>query len=40
VASEKKLPISVVISAVDNVTYKVMAINEKLQADHRAQSPR
>lgn len=30
-AEGKKLPISVVISAVDNVTYKVMAINEKLK---------
>lgn len=27
----KKLPISVVISAVDNITYKVMAINEKVK---------
>lgn len=30
-AEGKKLPISVVISAVDNVTYKVMAINEKIK---------
>jgi hypothetical protein len=29
--ADKKLPISVVISAVDNVTYKVMAINEKIK---------
>jgi hypothetical protein len=31
VAEGKKLPISVVISAVDNVTYKVMGINEKIK---------
>jgi hypothetical protein len=31
VAEGRKLPISVVISAVDNVTYRVMAINEKLK---------
>jgi hypothetical protein len=31
VAEGKKLPISVVISAVDNVTYRVMAINEKIK---------
>lgn len=30
-AESKKLPIAVVISAVDNVTYKVMAINEKIK---------
>lgn len=29
--SDKKVPISVVISAVDNVTYKVMGINQKLE---------
>lgn len=27
----KKLPVSIVVSAVDNVTYKVMAINEKIK---------
>lgn len=30
-AEGKKLPIAVVISAVDNVTYKVMSINEKIK---------
>lgn len=30
-AEGKKLPISIVITAVDNVTYKVMGINEKLK---------
>lgn len=30
-AGDKKLPVTVVIGAVDNVTYKVMAINEKLR---------
>jgi hypothetical protein len=29
--TDKKVPVSVVISAVDNVTYRVMAINEKLK---------
>lgn len=30
-AGDKKLPVTVVIGAIDNVTYKVMSINEKLK---------